>query len=166
MFPNGRSQSGGNRIDVTTLEPFNRDVGSVTGTGTYQTILNISGKGFLESFYSWQNGPAAFNLRITVDGVVKALLGNTVASKAIGVATKADILDAVTQGQSGIRTPNTVTIPTLATPVTAFKSYPTIDGSDGLILLGSTPIYFYQSLLLEINNAGGVYHYHYAGAYQ
>lgn len=164
MFANGRLQSGGNHIDVTRLEPFTKDASGITGTGAFQTILSINGKGFLESFYALQTlANAGFTVRVTVDGVVKVLLVIATQSNPIGVASKLDILGAGTAGQSGFRNPNVNSMTVFIS--TIFKPYPTTDSSNGIILLGDSKIYFTSSLLLEISCVAN-YSYHYAGAYQ
>lgn len=164
----------GNVIDVTTLVPINKEVESISGTGAYQTILSVSGKGFIESFYAHQGvGTADFSIRLTVDGVVKILLGTALGSTPIGLVSKDDLVVSATStstggSRSGVRRPaHTLMGAMLSTP-TSFKQYPTTDNSDGMILLGDNKVWFNSSLLLEIRcytTSGNTYNYHYSGAY-
>lgn len=160
-FATGLPPQSGNKIDVTSLTPFNGEAVSVAATGAFQTILSIRGKGFLESAYSATSNAVAHTIRITVDGVVKVLLSTSTTDASVGVATKNDLY-----GNATSVFPRAGGQFIASTAPTAPKSYPITDGSSGLIVLGNTPIYFYQSLLIEISQVSGVYRYQYCGGFK
>lgn len=154
-------------VDPTSLRPFNADATGVAATGTLQTILNVNGNGFLETFYGRQSAlTAGFLLRITVDGVLKVSLGSSI-TKYVGVANKSDIRQFSTAGQHGISdvSAGNFAVGAVGQP-SSIKPYPTTDGTDGLIVLAS-PIWFTKTLLLELQcNAANTLSYRYDGGYQ
>lgn len=151
---------GGIAIDVTTLKPFADEKNNVNGTGAYQTMLSIGGKGFLKSFYTTVSASGnTISIRATIDGVVKILLSTTVSNHYIGLITKNDLYASSTAGNVAVRQPASA----LINGDTAISGYPLTDSTGHIILIDS-PIYFLTSLLLEINCVSAVaYYYAYNG---
>ncbi|MDB5054445.1 MAG: hypothetical protein JWM44_2495 [Bacilli bacterium] len=147
--------SGGNAIDVTILQPLASEAAG-TGTGAYQTILSVTGKGFLKTFYVLS--PSA-SFKVTIDGVVKILMATSSGSALSGLFSKEDMI--LSSTVVGFRKPTNDNI--LGVYGNVFKSFPLIDSSGGAVAVDS-PIYFKNSLLLEINaTSGGAYSYRYDG---
>jgi hypothetical protein len=158
MFPLAYPQQGGALIDVTRLTPFDGGASNATITTSFQTLLSINGKGFIETFYADQSATASLSIRMTVDGVVKMLLSTT--ANTIGLVNKKDqkIVASASVYRGGSSTA------AIAVGLGVLKPYPTTDSSNGAIILGM-PIYFKNSLLLELSLASGTCNYGYSGGY-
>lgn len=160
MFPTGLPPSGGSKIDVTLLTPFNSEA-NVNTSGVLTTLLSITGKGYLDTFYA--SGNTQMQVKVTVDDNVTVLLSTT-GQDPIGVAHPKDFIGTSTAGTSSIRIGALQTTPTGT--IAAFKSYPITDNTAGMVILGLAPIYFYKSLKLEYLSNVATARYRYAGAYR
>lgn len=160
-------QTFNNTIELSNLTPFGKESTANAGTGSFQPILSINSKGFMESFYGYPTGTAGtFLLRLTIDGVVKVLLSTATVSQVIGIVNKKDIVPTATAGTNSIRSVTGYGGAATNT-VQQIKSYPITDSSSATVLLGDAKIYFMNSLLLEISCAVGTnYNYAYYGGYQ
>lgn len=167
MFPNSSSPSGGNRIDVTTLAPFNNENAAQGNTSSaFITLLSITGKGFLDSFIASGNGTSSIvQVRVTVDGVVKVFLAGSNINHVVGVMSKDDLYTVGSTTTLGNRIPGGVSVSSTVIP-SAAKPYPTTDGTSGVIFLGDAKIFFTKSLLLEIATNNSSSYYRYAGAFR
>ena len=134
--------------------------GTVTGVGSYQTVVDITGKGYLAKAVI-ANGtgigtPTAY-IKVTIDGVLKHYTRFTYASRQGGGLLTQDFLYNSTVIVNGTMTQ----IGTAPIEV----PYPTTNGSEAGVVVMPMPIFFDTSLKIEVqvssDQASG-YEYKYA----
>jgi len=147
----------------TPLNAYNREVALDT---SYQTLLSINGKGFLDHFIIRNNNSGAgLFLRITVDGVVKfhSRVDGTGDASVLGVIKREFLLSRGTADIAGFLNPNSFDIYT-----TYLVEYPYTDtsGTTGKIALMAESIYFTSNLLVEVmSTSSQTAAYSYSGGY-
>ena len=153
-------------IDLTRCMPFVFEAVDkcVAVTNVYETLLSITGSGFLsEALLFNQDGNGAARLKITIDGTVILWCNSATQNKACGFTReeylKGVLLSVLGVGEEcvirSISSSNSLTT-TIQPVVKASATYPTFpssDQQDNICHIFNSSIFFEYSLLIEIATA-------------
>jgi len=136
---------------------------SITTGGTFETMLSVSGKGFLtRAVLVSPDGSATGQIRVTVDGVVKVLNQAPVSTGGMCGVEQINSSTATTGSYMAHRVPGLGR--SIVSANNTVAEYPTISGVENIIYI-SMPIFFDTSLLIEATSSisGSQIRYEYQG---
>lgn len=118
-------------------------------TTTYQTIVNLTSKGYLDTFVM-QGNANVVTIRITVDGIVKFEGTSNVATNMVGVVMKSLVITTTTLNPA-VESPNT---PQQLLPIAGLNAlvgfpYTTNTNQNGTLCILADSLYFKNTLLIE-----------------
>lgn len=154
------SGGGGNAIDVTSLTPFQGET-SLTSSGSWQNLVSITGKGFINTCVVACNAAIPVQIRITIDGIIQVNQTSGASPNLyVGLAQKNDLYASTNVGYVGVRGTKTSAV----YGVTMMQSLPATVNANAIAVVGY-PVYFKQSLLVEVSigGAGNTILYRYDG---
>ena len=155
----------GSAIDVTRCIPFTKEsnVKTIVVANTYETLLSISGKGFLtEAILQMIDTQVSYGIKITIDGTVVAWSSTANRYRFIGLSQYNNLFIIATNNTLSTGTFRVINdagggtdiphgdFPTRPGEIVTAPGFPsTAEKANGIYLL-SAPVFFQTSLLVQI----------------
>jgi hypothetical protein len=117
---------------------------TLASNNVYETILSVSGEGYIAKCHFTTSGTADVTLRITMDGVevFRGMVANT--NQTSGWVRESDMVYNIGTGGASLRIPNG----TAAAYMGTISEYPAVADSNVMVFLPQ-PVFFKSSLLIE-----------------
>ena len=164
-MPITRYPSARGGTDWSKYTPFTKGAQKTIATGgVYETILSVTGKGYLSRAILESHNAALARIRITIDGVQKILVKSSNLLVIVGMMQLSEVSTHDSSSKIAIREPNFQTgVGTVGNPQSVAE-YPATGDTQSMVYLPQ-PIFFNTSLLIEVTHAtnGGNVNYEYQG---
>ena len=161
-------ENGGVAVDISNCIPFVREQTAklVVADNTYETLLSITGKGFLSKAILWnETNTSLIRIRITIDGIVVLWVEGGGQWKSIGMCQQTDVYplsQTNTYANLAFQLPNSAQAgaTTSSGPFpsvdyfsggSAYPNFPSTSLKGGICYIFESLLYFKQSLLIEIS---------------